>query len=102
MRLRVVLMPLVVLAVAPFALIASILGGKAKLTADDVADELRKFLHEEGGPWDWDDLVSVPIKDPRLEAIRRRAAAIHDPASEEAAVLLRGLLAEAETLRDAG
>jgi len=27
-----------------------------------------------GGPWDWDDFISVPIADPALERLRRRCA----------------------------
>lgn len=41
--------------------------------AEEVAGFLRDFISGSGGEWDWDEFVSVPITDPKLEAIRKEA-----------------------------
>jgi hypothetical protein len=88
--------------VTPFAVIAAsfsaLFGFREKLTAAEVVLNLRNFLDGSGGEWDWDDFVSVPIADPALDHIRRRAAAVELPASEKGYQTLRLLLIEAETL----
>jgi hypothetical protein len=35
-----------------------------------MADEIQKFIDGTGGPWDWDDFISVRVRDPHLEQIR--------------------------------
>jgi len=80
------------------ALASWVFGLKAKLSASEVATYLRNFIEGGGGAWDWDDFTSVPIGDPRLEDIRRRAAAIDLPVTEEGSTILRELLVEAEDL----
>lgn len=67
-------------------------------SADEVAQYLRDFLHETGGQWDWDDFISIPIADPRLEDIRERAAALDLPMAEQDTAPLKALIAEAEAL----
>lgn len=44
----------------------------------DVAEILEDFLQGTGGPWDWDDFTQgmTPLRDPDLEAIRRRCASL--------------------------
>jgi hypothetical protein len=42
------------------------------LTGDQVATTIQNFLDGSGGKWDWDDFISFPITDPKLEAIRER------------------------------
>jgi hypothetical protein len=49
-----------------------------ELTPADVAQEIRTFLAGSAGDWDWDDFLSIRIKDPRLDAIRRRCNSIPD------------------------
>lgn len=92
--LVIVAVPLAALA----ALVSWAFGLKAKLSALEVATYLRNFVEGGGGAWDWDDFTSVPIADPRLEDIRRRAAAIDLPVTEEGLAILRELLAEADHL----
>ena len=92
--LVIVAMPLAALA----ALVSSIFGLKAKLSASEVATYLRDFIHGGGEAWDWDNFTSVPISDPRLDDIRRRAVAIDIPVTEEGSAILRELLVEAEDL----
>jgi hypothetical protein len=92
--LVIVAIPLAALA----ALVSSIFGLKAKLSASEVATYLRDFIEGGGGAWDWDDFTSVPIGDPRLEEIRRRAAAIDIPVTGEGSAMLRELLVEADDL----
>ena len=80
------------------ALLTGLIGLKEKRTAAEVASYLRNFIDGAGGEWDWDDFIAVPIADSRLEDIRKRAAAVDLPPTEEGIIALRGLLAEAERL----
>lgn len=41
-----------------------------KRTVDFAIKEITKFLNGVGGAYDWDDFVSIPIKDRRLDSIR--------------------------------
>src|SRR5688572_28945253 len=50
---------------------------------EEVAGFLRDFAEGTGGEWDWDDFTSVPITDPRLEAIRIEADMIPLPIEPE-------------------
>ena len=45
----------------------------AHRSADEVARILREVIDGSGGEWDFDDLISNPLADPRLEAIRHQA-----------------------------
>jgi hypothetical protein len=96
------LMILLVIVATPLAalaaLVSSIFGLKAQVSASEVATYLRQFTEGGGGAWDWDDFTSVPIDDPRLEDIRRRALAIDLPVTEEGSAILRELLVEADAL----
>ena len=65
-------------------------------TPDEVAAYLRDFIQGTGGDWDWDDFVSIPIADPKLESIRARARDY--PATENGLAELKALLREAEAL----
>lgn len=95
--LLVAALPLAALA----ALVSAVLDLREERTPDEVATCLRNVLHGGGGEWDWDDFTSVPIADPRLEEIRRRALAVEMPPTEAALSVLHGLLAEAERLTSA-
>jgi hypothetical protein len=72
----------------------------AKRTAEEVAQYLRGFLNDSGDEWDWDDFTSVPLSDPNLESIRRRAASVELPVTEEGRRTLVALLGEAEAERN--
>ncbi|AYV45768.1 hypothetical protein CFHF_11870 [Caulobacter flavus] len=65
-------------------------------TPEAVAAILRDFLEGTGGPNDWDDFESVPITDPKLEDIRRRAAQA-GPSETDHDVLV-ALLSEVEAM----
>jgi hypothetical protein len=41
-----------------------------------IADLLDRFVNDEVSPYEWDDFVSVPEKDPLLEAIRFECASL--------------------------
>jgi hypothetical protein len=43
-----------------------------RLGKDAVIKMLENFLDGNGGPYDWDDFLTLPIADPDLEAVRRR------------------------------
>ena len=87
-----------VIVTIPLAAVAALSASKEKRTAFEVVGYLRQFLDGGGGEWDWDDFISVPIADARLDDIRRKAAAVDVPATDEGLMILRQLLAEAEAL----
>jgi hypothetical protein len=66
--------------------------------ADEVAHLLRDFHDGTGDGYDWDDFVSVPIADPRLESIRERAWALNLPVDAKGFGELKLLLEEAEAI----
>ena len=91
-----VVLVIVALPVAALAgLVSSVFGLKEELSPSEVAAYLRNFM-EGGEAWDWDDFTSVPIANPRLDDIRRRAAAIRLPVTNEGLAVLRELLVEAD------
>ena len=45
---------------------------KIRLTRAEVAEILTEFVQGTGGRWDWDDFISFPIEDERLDQIRER------------------------------
>jgi hypothetical protein len=47
-----------------------------KLTRAEAADVIESFVQRKGGPWDWDDFISVPQTDRELEQIRARCASL--------------------------
>ena len=89
---------LLVIVAIPIAGVVAFLAPKEKRTAAEVADHLRHFVNGAGGEWDWDDFTSVSIADRRLDDIRRRAAAVDLPVTDGGLMILRQLLAEAESL----
>ena len=74
----------------PLVIIASIVGelrGGATRTRLDVAEDLEAFADGRDDPRDWDDFVSIGIKDPALDAIRARVAELdtmYPPRDEDA------------------
>jgi hypothetical protein len=70
----------------------------ADLCAKDVVGYLDDFLEHRGGDWDWDDFTSIPITDPRLEAIRRQADMVRLPLDDAGRAKLADLLAQAKAL----
>jgi hypothetical protein len=83
----------IAIVVAPIAALFSRL---LERTPEEVASYLRDFIEETGGDWDWDDFTSIPIADPRLDPIRKKAEKHGDPG--EGLAELKALLAEAESL----
>ncbi len=67
-----------------------------------VARTIRAFLDDSGGDWDWDDFTSCSVRDPQLDNIRKRAAAVELPVGREERAILEGLAEEAEQLRREG
>jgi len=43
---------------------------RSKVTRAEVAQTIENFANGNGGPWNWDDFISVRIADEELEAIR--------------------------------
>jgi hypothetical protein len=69
----------------------------ADLTAQDVVGYLADFLNGVGGEWDWDDFTSMPIADPKLDAIRRKAELVPLPLDEAGRAKLTALLEQARS-----
>jgi hypothetical protein len=99
---------LIALALIPIAVLANLVmlpftDGKYDFTPAEFAERWRRIIEGnglvEGGDYNYDDFDSVEIRDPRLEAIRRRAFRVSDPpwSDEDKAELMR-LLAEVEAL----
>lgn len=84
------------------ALIAGLLGKPIERTADEVARYIRAMLDgtvgDEGAGFDYDEFSSVPIADPNLESIARRACDAFELRPESDRATLESLLAEAEAL----
>lgn len=92
--LAVALAPILI----PLGLIAMVLPGKKTVdrTPEDVAGFMSDLLDGSGGVWDWDEFESVPITDPKLDAIRLRAIPFGPPNPNVEG--LRALIAEAVAL----
>ncbi len=62
--------------VVPVAIVSKLTGWGAttKRTRENVCRTIEEFADGGGGPWDWDDFISVPDVDPLLEQARRRCA----------------------------
>lgn len=86
---------------AVVAVVSAVLRLREERTPDEVATYLRNFVHGGGGEWDWDEFISLPIADPRLEDIRQRALAVELPPTEAGLSVLLALLTEAERLASA-
>ena len=75
-------------------------------TRKEVADLIRRFLSGNVSPWEWDDFISIPLRDPQLESVRKVCGSAPDdyPALEparycnqEGAEMLRKLAAAIES-----
>jgi len=49
-----------------------------KRTTEEVIREISRFLDGLGGAYDWDDFLTIPIKDQRLDAIRIECGDLRD------------------------
>jgi len=64
---------LALVVVVPVSILSKLTGrGKAKRTRESVCRTIEQFVDGGGGPWHWDDFISVPDADPHLEEIRCR------------------------------
>jgi hypothetical protein len=43
-------------------------------TSLEVAAIIQRFVDGTGSEWDWDDFISIPLRDPALEEVRRKCA----------------------------
>ena len=82
----------------PIAIVASFLPKGRKCSPAKLAAKLRKFADGTESEWDWDDLECVPIRDPRLEAIRQEAMTVSPPLRAEDRTKLGPLSAKASAL----
>ncbi len=65
---------------------------------DYTIKSLSDFLDGSGGDWDWDAYTGVSLKNPKLNAIRKRALRVELPLSDEGREELERLLVEAQQL----
>jgi hypothetical protein len=93
--ISIALMPVIL----PVAAIANLFSSRTRRSPEYVVKHLSDFIDGSSGPYDWDEFTSVRIADPVLEDIRMRAASIDPRTTHEAESILRGLLAEAQTLQ---
>jgi hypothetical protein len=105
-RLQNVFGYLLAAVILPFALIGALIWGifgrPIERTADEVARYIRAMLdgtvNEEDSGYDYDEFSCVPIADPKLESLARRACEAFELRPESDRATLEGLLAEAEAL----
>ena len=78
--------------VVPVAIVAKLLllpfERPTQRSEEEVAEYLRNFLEGKGDEWDWDEFVSCPLSDPKLEEIRQSAAGLALPLDEDGCELL--------------
>jgi len=57
------------------------------MTKTEVANLIISFLDNTCGGWDWDDFISIKLKDPELETVRQECMAVADayPATNQSA-----------------
>jgi hypothetical protein len=71
----------------PIALVAGIFFKGRNCTPAELAADLQKLADGTEGDMGWDELESVPLKDPRLEEIRCEAIAFAPPGPADHAKL---------------
>ena len=87
-------------------LVVAALPIRHKATKEEVAKSIEDFVNGSGGPWDWDDFISVQIADEELETIRIKCLRIQSEypggpnrwCSEEGIEVLRGLANQLRSL----
>lgn len=62
---------------------------------------IRAFLENLGDPCDWDDFISSHLGDPDVDSVRRRAAGVCLPVSDEGKLVLTALADEADEIASA-
>lgn len=82
----------------PLVALLSLFPSKNTMSPEEAATYIRDCLEGGGGEWDWDDFTSIPLDDPLVDNIRRRALAVDLPLDEAGRAALRALLAELELL----
>lgn len=94
------LAPLALLYVPLIPLLVWFGWNKLNAKPDYVIGYLEKFIARSEGALDWDQFCSVPLTDPRLDAIRKRACRLWKPQGLTGADMweLQTLLAEARQL----
>jgi len=81
-----------------FAILAIPFSKPIDRSAQAVLEIIEDFINDEGGPYDWDDFISIKISDPQLENIRKQAANIHLPLTEEGCETLKYLRSKVKNL----
>lgn len=56
---------------------------RSRPTAADIADKIDRHLQGSERLWDWEDFTTIPLRDERLEAIRRRCNDLDSVPPEE-------------------
>jgi len=75
-------------------------------TAAEVADTLERFVQGTSNEWEWDDFLTHPLGDPRLEQIRLRCAQLDEEfptndqcyCNEQGVDVIRGFISQLRSL----
>lgn len=99
-RFRNALGFLAAIVIVPVAIVVKLLilpfERPAQSSPKEVATYLRNFLNGTDGDWDWDYFTSIPLAEPELESIRRRAGEVLLPLDAAGRRTLEELLVEVE------
>jgi hypothetical protein len=49
-----------------------------KMTGNEAADIIERFVNHTDGNWDWDDFISISVDDPEIESIRKECNRTHE------------------------
>ena len=74
-----------------------------KRTPEEIANTIEGFVNGTGDQWAWDDLISLRLSDPELEAVRQKCVAIRDqfpPSDPKAYCSDAGLAAMRQIVQD--
>jgi hypothetical protein len=96
--LRIIGAAALVIVAFPIALMAGLFFKGRNCTPEELAIDLQKFSDGIEDAMDWDELESVPLKNPRLEAIRQEAMDVNLPLRPEDRTKLGELAARTRTL----
>ncbi|QEF97956.1 hypothetical protein Mal15_20020 [Stieleria maiorica] len=66
---------------------------KRRLCRAEVVQIIERFLSGEGGAYEWDDFLSLPIADPNLDRVRQQCVRV-DWASKKGRESIERILAE--------
>ena len=76
-----------------------------RVTARDYADFVERYIEGVDGPYEWDEFMTIPVGDGRLDAVRRRLYDLGGggpPFSQKTLADLREILRELQSMQGKG